>query len=88
LYKVRERKERKRETKPRETKPRETKPKAVLPPEQHEHFRRKWEERQRKEERKAELKKIRTELTYEKDGKLFYNFYIIRRLREFHSKGM
>lgn len=82
VYKVRERKP--RETK-RDTKPRE---KPVLPQVQQEHFRKKWEERQRKEERKAELKKIRTEMTYEKDGKIFYNFYIIRRLREFQSKGM
>ena len=51
-----------------------------------EQFQKKWEERQRKEERKAELKKIRTELTYEKDGKIFYNFYIIRRLREFLAR--
>lgn len=62
-----------------------TKPVLVLPPEQKEHFKKKWEERQRKEELKSELKKIRTEHTYEKDGKLFYNFYILRRLREFKS---
>jgi hypothetical protein len=60
-----------------EPQPRET------PSDIRERFVKKWEERVKQKERQEMLKKIRTETTYEKDGKLFYNFYIIRRLREF-----
>jgi len=41
----------------------------------------KWLEHEKREQLKAELNKIRTEVTYEHEGKLYYNFYILRRIK-------
>jgi uncharacterized protein YpuA (DUF1002 family) len=47
----------------------------------HERNKLKWLEHEKREQLKAELKKIRTEVTYEHEGKLYYNFYILRRIK-------